>query len=191
MDTETIIRIARALREIMNPHILFDSTATPASREDLLNQFQACIGFVFVFVLGGAGKVLIFSGFSNICWAFCIISLGQGFETSTPFATPLVLPEALWRLKKCCGRRCPRKPPRFWGDLAEASTVVGMMYALTLCYICSYMVLICFLFCICSFNVCCSNPIGGSGTTIWNSILQDSWRPWRSCDLTVTEFPWM
>lgn len=47
IDTEAIIRIARALREIMNPHILFDSTATPALREDLLNQFHACIGFVF------------------------------------------------------------------------------------------------------------------------------------------------
>ena len=47
MDTETLIRIARALREIMNPHILFDSTPAPALREDLLNQFQSCIGFVF------------------------------------------------------------------------------------------------------------------------------------------------
>lgn len=49
MDTETLIRIARALREVMNPHILFDSTPAPALREDLLNQFQSCIGFVFFF----------------------------------------------------------------------------------------------------------------------------------------------
>ena len=39
MDTEALIRIARALRGILNPHILFDSTPAPALREDLLNQF--------------------------------------------------------------------------------------------------------------------------------------------------------